>query len=154
MSANELVTAEVLRRAADLIEQRAAKATPGPWRVRYTDRYGWPIDMHADDDDEGTLTLVAGTALPRANGRDPGHYESQHIIATSEPSDLYPGMEQFAELHGNHEWIATMSPQIARPLAAWLRLTAAGYEQYPLNPAELEGSAPVRLARVILGETT
>lgn len=145
---------ELLRCAANRLDQLAEKATDGPWLVRYTDRYGWPVDATEDAEAEGTLTLVAGTALPRHDGRDPGHYEPQHIIADSDRSDLYPGMEQFDELRGSYEWAATLNPRVAGPLAAWLRLTAAGYEQYPLDPAELETAAPVRLARTILGETT
>lgn len=47
-------------------------------------------------------------------------------------------------------WIAVMGSQIAAPLAAWLRILADAYEQYPADVGDDEVSEPMQLARAIL----
>jgi hypothetical protein len=114
-----------LREAAALLRARAGEATPGPWKARFTDRYGFPFDGEPGDPDEedsaGTFTLVAGTALPREDDRDPGHYEVHHMLA--EHDDDLP-LEQSRELLASLRWAATVHPGLAEPLAAWLEREA------------------------------
>ena len=57
---------------------------------------------------------------------------------------------------GDAQWIATLGPQVAAKLAAWLRWEAARLDaierKHPALPRVPE-NAPTKLARVLLGET-
>lgn len=146
--------AETLREAAALLRARAGEATPGPWKARFTDCYGFPIepDDLDDEDSTGTLTLVAGTALPQ-DDRDPGSYESHHQLA--EHDDDLP-VEQSRELLASLRWAATVHPGLAEPLSAWLDAAAdeADHGGPPLHPAlvpHARWQKPLAVARVILG---
>jgi uncharacterized protein YfdQ (DUF2303 family) len=52
---------------------------------------------------------------------------------------------------GDNEWAATMGPQIAAPLAAWLRAEATRFENEGWDGAEPDW-APLVFARALLGE--
>jgi len=128
-----------------LLRELAARATPGPWVARFTDRYGWPI-TDLDDEDSGTFALVAGTALPREDDRDPGHYEVHHMLA--EHDDDLPA-EQSRELLASLRWAATVHPGLAEPLAAWMEREARVVgKRHPSDP-----NPALAVARVILGST-
>lgn len=130
------MTAELLRRAADLIEQRAKTATNGPWR--------W--DTFRDIDE---LTHPMGI------GGMPVH--PLNVLKVSH--------EDWPANDADKEWIAMLSPVIAAPLAAWLRIEADMAD----NPlcVVVEGAAKplaarvpataqpfaLAMARAILGET-
>ena len=118
--------AVTLRTAAVLLRELAARATPGPWVARFTDRYGWPI-TDLDDEDSGTFALVAGTALPREDDRDPGHYDAHHLLA--EHDDDLPA-EQSRELLASLRWAATVHPGLAESLAALLEVAADAADDY------------------------
>lgn len=86
---------ERLRRAADLIEQRAASATPAPWTARDGDET-W--SLHGGEWGQIQIAKAPKTGTPYA---------------------------EYWPTHGDSAWITTMSPQIAEPLAALLRECAA-----------------------------
>lgn len=73
-----MTPADELRQAAETLRERAAKATPGPWK--YDERFGY-IDSNGD---------------------------GNRVVQ-------YRGIET-----GDGDWIATLSPAVAEPLAALL----------------------------------
>ena len=85
MSATEQVAR--LRAAADLIEQRASAASPGPWRA---------VEWYA-----GSLEVVDRAGAGIATESSTGDVKM---------SDA--------------RWMAMLGPQVAAPLAAWLRAEA------------------------------
>ena len=137
-----------LRKAAALLRARGSEATLGPWVASFTDRYGWPIDDLDDEDSIGTFTLVAGTALPRNDGRGQGHYESHHMLA--EHDDDLP-IDQSRELLASLRWAATVHPGLAEPLAAWLDHQADMRESRWSRGDSVETGHALAVARVILG---
>ncbi len=91
---------EEVRAAARILHQTAAKATPGPWRIRQgntvssniTDRDGHMV-IDGGGWTDGTKTVVYGAAL-----------------------------------NADAAWIALAGPELAGPLAAWLDALADGWE--------------------------
>lgn len=93
--------ADLLRRAADLLDRLSAAITPGPWHLDavYTIEQGcrclscwetWAWGVREVDGPEGPDQCSAA---------------------------IHVG-------HGDAEWMATLGPQVAAPLAAWLRTEA------------------------------
>lgn len=78
------MSAETLRRAADLLDELAGKATPGPW-VMLAGEYVTPVGILVAPDDGGVRTSDAA-------------------------------------------YIARMSPEVGKALAAWLR--QAGMDEW------------------------
>ncbi len=121
-----------LRLAADLLEQRAAAATPGPWR------YANPDEI--DD-------LCAGPAR------------------MDQPGAFGLNGEWVAECGPDADddalWIAMLGPQVAAPLAAWLRAEAvvgdtwesdaSGESGNPLPTGPLAVAEALALVDAILG---
>lgn len=89
--------AERLRKAADLIEQTAAKATPCPWEPEYA---------------YGNLARVQAVFV----GCD----------ATCQGVDCIDGTHGIGgfDLDGDNRWAILANPAIAAPLAQWLRAEA------------------------------
>jgi hypothetical protein len=152
---------EVLRAAAALLRERAAQATPGPWTAAFADPSGHPLDRapgyddETDDEDEydtAFLSLRCGTALPDDRGRLPGAYQAHHVLA--EHDDDLP-REQAAELYGSLRWAATMSPDLAVPLAALFDAEAehasSSVDLHPALTPHARWQRSVAVARVILG---
>lgn len=105
--------------AADRLEALAARSTPGPWIFR-----------RRPDSDYDELKILAGEAA--ANGGASGPSEEFIVdgrdIGDLWESDAVPG-EQAERLAGAHEWMATMHPGMAGPLAGWLRFERGRLEQ-------------------------
>ena len=118
--------ADLLRRAADRVEQLAAKASHNvcPDWV-----YGAVRHIARNCDITCTHTGF-GAVAPPADGLN------------------HDGWDRYDD----SPWISALGPQVAAPLAAWLRLTADAYNQYPADVSDNDLSEPLRLARVILGE--
>ena len=120
------MTAELLRRAADRIEQLAAEAKPGPW--------------------------IRDTGIDHQGGE-------VLLVSSANVTDQFPVV---AEMGGtavidqrNAAWIATLGPQVAAPLAAWLREEAHLGPLYQIDGQNRDPDFPspaVQLARAILGE--
>ena len=145
-------SAETLREAAAHLRVRASEATPGPWAARFTDSYGWPIEPDDRDASVGTFTLVAGTALPRENGRDPGHHLWHHMLAEHEAGLLADLLaDESRELLASLRWAATAHPLLAEPLAAWLDHQADMRESRWSRGDSVETGHALAVARVILG---
>lgn len=96
---------EVLRRAADLLEQLAGKATPGPWRRHDT----W-LDVGGH-----TATVLSGE-------------ESNSDLRAWLPSRSGDAWDTKRNVWNDAVWIAAMSPDVAEPLVAWLRFAAWCWE--------------------------
>lgn len=131
------MSAELLRRAADLIVKRAAAATAGPW---------------------GTALDVGGhtATVRRRDGNDVSLVAWLPTWKWTSDSWEHPAFS-------NADWIATLGPQVAAPLAAWLRESATELELRQvrvagLNIPEQDAWAEqafrqsLDFARVILGE--
>lgn len=88
-----------LRSAADLVEQRAAAATPGPWLPEYAlrDRTVQAVFVECDGED--------------CDHDDYGHGDGTCAIGSFHTSD-------------DNRWSILLGPQIAPHLAAWLRVEA------------------------------
>lgn len=102
--------ATVLRSAADTLDKHAARATPGPWEIEYT-YYG----------DKAQAVFV---------GCDDDH------------PDGYDGTRGIGgfDSDGDNRWAVLTGPQIAAPLAAWLRSHADRTEaaQCPPHPGAVQ----------------
>jgi hypothetical protein len=101
------VSADQLRRAADLIDEFAAGTTPGPW------------NGHRSDDGPGYGEIAGG---PFEHGYRLGtvtRWDGDTSDAMMEPSS--------ADLR----WMCLMSPHVAAPIAAWLRTATEAVDQYP-----------------------
>lgn len=91
MTSERAHPAEVIRRAAALMRERAEKATPGPWQ-------------HMCLGSEGCLVLrKSGTLRERGRGR----------VARF-------GQKEWKADHADAEFVAGMSPVVALALAEWL----------------------------------
>lgn len=88
------MSAEILRRAADLIEIRAAAATPGPWLIEHD---------YAGDVPQALFVEVGDD--------DPDGYDgTRGVGGFDEPAD--------------NVWAGMLGPQVGELLAAWLRAEA------------------------------
>ena len=132
--------AAVLRAAADLLEQRARLATPGPWEIET----GYLQPHRA----QGLFISCDRDGIP------------------CERLDCIDGTHGIGGFDGDpdNRWAALVHPGIAAPLAAWLRMAAEqtelanrllpgpllapdGVMDIPLTLVEL----PLALAHVLLG---
>ena len=125
----------ILSRAADLIRDTAAAATPGPWST--VSRF----------DGNGNLRQADFTRPPVAEGCAP----QTRAVRPHEVSD--------------YEWIALMSPAVAGPVSEMLRRAASDYvvfvaawESRPRPEGEVarliedQFGGALALARAVLGE--
>lgn len=101
------MTADLLRRAADVVEEFAKGATEGPWNGHTSDRVGY-------------AAVYGG---PFENG-----YRMGSVMGWSEEVVEEYGGEPSAE---DLRWLCLMSPHLAGPLAAWFRAAAAAADSYP-----------------------
>jgi hypothetical protein len=106
---------EVLRTAATVLRELAAEATPGPWEIE------WTYDAQT----------------PQAVFR-------MHPEHPDDP-DLSGALGIMDENPADNAWVATLGPQVAQPLAAWLECAAA---DALVIGADAQALA---VARVILG---
>jgi len=106
--------AELLRRAAALLEQRAASATPGPWELEhsYDGTRAQGLFVGCDED-------------------DPDSYDGTKGIGGF---DLDP----------DNRWSALVHPGVAPTLATWLRCEAALFKGNPIWPALAVAKALLR----------
>lgn len=109
------MSADLLRRAAERLEELAANTSAGPWQL--IGDWGIPNGW--------TAVWSAGV----------GQYVAENPGSTVSRPDV--------------QWIATLGPQIAAPLAAWLRAEA----QYMKDERDDSSDSAVQLARAILKET-
>lgn len=111
--------AERLRRAADVLEQTAAAATPGPWQPEYA-----------------LATRRVKAVFVECDGDDCGHDLYGHADGTCAIGAMHT--------HDDNQWAILAGPQLAAPLAGWLRDAAdlADVSAYGL---------PLAVADVILG---
>jgi len=114
---------EELRAAATIVRQAAAKATPGPWRIRQGNTISSNIadrDGHMVIDGggwtDGTKTVVYGAAL-----------------------------------NADAAWIALMSPALAEPLAAWLESEALSLRSFDRSWHGTFAARALAVARSING---
>lgn len=105
-----MTPAELLREAANRIERTAADTTPGPWFADEDDNC-WTL--HGYFEDPLTWDGFVGA--------------TKQILKA--PKRNTPYAEYWPE-QGDADWITTMHPGIAAPLAAWLRAEAviAGFD--------------------------
>jgi hypothetical protein len=118
--------AERLRRAADELARRAAAATPGPWRPEYAIGTTRVQAVFIDCPDEQTCENV----------------------------DCYDGTQGIGGFDAptDNEWALLLGPQVAAPLAAWLRAEADRPERGAWDDQVLVKATA--LADQILGEAT
>lgn len=135
----------ILSRAADLIRDTAAAASPGPWTVEPSD-YEWDVsDEVRGDWLHGRVKLSADTTPRKPTScwiktQDQGigyAYESSHEGSI----DLNDGA-----------WIALLNPAVAPALEAWLRNSAREYAKLEhlavaINPED----PPMYFALRVLG---
>jgi hypothetical protein len=103
--------AERLRCAAELIERRAVDATPGPWVRRRNGAV--PVTyVSADLPDGEQGRYIDGTL------RD-GSREQVTVCR----AQTWEGLGSFVRERSGRDldWITLMNPQVAAPVAAWLR---------------------------------
>lgn len=112
----------ILSRAADLIRDRAAAATAGPWStVRRFDR-------------NGNVRQADFTRPPAADGCAP----QTRAVRPHEVPD--------------YEWIALMSPAVAGPVERWLRETSRHVRTFGESADGWAAAPALAFARAVLGE--
>ncbi len=117
------MSADLLRRAADRIEALAKGASPAPWVWTWREDWGCG-EWH-------TVTSSATDFDVAAGGYEGGGVEREE----------------------DAKWIAILGPQIAGPLAAWLRGEATQHmaETFQPHGATVEYAGPaLAVARAIL----
>lgn len=94
------MTADLLRQAADRLDEAAKTTTPGPWQIEYS--YG-------RDRPQGVFV-----ECPDGQDCDAAH-------------DCYDGTRSVGGMDepGDNVWASLLGPQVAAPLSAWLRAEAA-----------------------------
>jgi len=121
------VSADKLRRAADLLRQRAAAATPGPWTV---------TGQGPGPDSVNRGCGQVWTTNPDLYGGD-----------IAEPSgDCYP--RSGYSPRDDMTWIATVGPDVGAGMAAALDRHAEDHSTYDCN--DVEPCAMTALADLIL----
>lgn len=119
--------ADRVRRAADVLRERAAKTTPGPWRYNPKKQWYGPGSKEGEE-------FVAAMAGPIC-------------VASTGPADHPQSMR-------DAEFVATMDPMVAEALVGWLDTCVRYMEKWPgdvqLNSAFKTGGYMVACA--ILGE--
>jgi hypothetical protein len=95
-----VTAAERLRAAADLIEQTAAQATPGPWQPEYA-----------------LVSRQVQAVFVDCPGEDCLHDRFAHADGTCAIGSF--------EADGDNRWAILTNPNLAAPLAAWLRERAS-----------------------------
>lgn len=103
------MSADLLRQAADLIEQRAADATLD--RYEAVENYPGCWQVHA-----------VGPELrpPPHKGINNPQRERFNVAEDSQEGDIR---------EGDAHWIAMLGPQVAVPLVAWLRFEAGHFDR-------------------------
>jgi hypothetical protein len=127
------VSADLLRRAADLIEDFAKDTTPGSW------------NGFLSTDGPGFGAVYGG---PFENG-----YRMGNVMGwPEEVAEEYGGEPSSADMR----WLCLMAPHLAEPLAAWLRAEAdAGEMRIAMRVASFgTAKAAVAFAKAILDEAT
>lgn len=120
------MSAEVLRRAAALMRERAEAATPGPWSAMDYDDY---------PGDEGVALLGAAATVT-----------SSHMIGY-----FHVGTQAQMEADGAHA--ASWHPAAALEVAVWLEVEAAAIGRWDQStPAKT--TAALAVARAYLGESS
>lgn len=130
--------AEVLRAAADRIDQLAAATTPGPWRTADVEGIFYiasanhgPVTM----DNDGPVCTCSG---PDENGG-----------VAIERDESEGG-------RGDADWMVALGPQVAPQLSAWLRAEADAHQRREALMLVGGGAATAHalaFARSLLGET-
>jgi hypothetical protein len=126
-----MTASEILRAAAARLHTLAELATPGPWRTFGSDDPGqWMIY-----DDQWCV----------ANATAYWHNDALSAKATAHgPAYINPD--------ANAEWIATMSPVIAVPLATWLMAVAIDFDtEQRTEPETSQQECALAFAQAILG---
>jgi hypothetical protein len=138
VSAVSTTPVQELRRAAVRLRELAARATPGPWEH---------------------VSTGAGEGRPRwilGAPTEPGDaWSAADVIAITD--DMVAALQDITEpdriiSDGDMDWIATVGPQIAPPLAEWLEDTADWLEQWDTEPSD--DHPALILARAINGGTS
>lgn len=134
-----VTASDVLRRAAEKLDQLATAATSGPWRTA---------------DVEGILYVASARSGPVTMGID------APVCGCLPDCDTGGVAMERDESEGGRadaDWMAALGPQVAAPLAAWLRTTAADHDRRELlflvgggAPAE----AALAFAYAVLGESS
>ena len=106
------MSAEILRRAASLMRERAEAATPGPWRAEYSKKSGHCV---IDDESTNCLDSVARTTHYR-DSADADHIASWHpavaLLVAAMLEREAEVLDEYADI--NHDWPETMSQAVAR----------------------------------------
>jgi hypothetical protein len=144
------MSAELLRRAAEVLRERAASATPGPWR--------W--EQYRED----LPYLVGRGGDPATYAYDTEVIEANHSGECGCRSACYLGLEV---AHADRDYIATMHPGVGLALADWLDTAGAdiwahgplcecgtGCDACDDNLWEPHARAALVVARLILGESS
>lgn len=128
---------ERLRLAADLVEQRAAAASGPRWEPEYSYGRTWVQAIFVECD-----------------GEDCEHDRYGRVDGTCAIGAMHDDAD--------NRWAILLSPQVAAPLAAWLRAEAAVCERWerdavggaggPIPTGPLAVAEALALADVLLGE--
>ena len=118
------MSADILRRAAAVLRERAEAATPGPWEA---------MEHDSNPGDEGVCLL--GAAATVTGSHMIGYF---HVLSQ-------------AEQEANGAYAATMHPGVGRTLARALDNHADDHSCYDCGWIECE---LVNVARLILGVAT
>ena len=140
----------LLRQAADKLDKLAASAAKGPWEA-------WPLA-------EMEKGCRCGSCYEAPWAWGINQIDGQGISPDGCAEPIHVSVE-------NVEWIETMGPQVAAPIAAWLRAEADCFENTPATTRALTDIADavtgekwgvrallsteeqaVAVARAILGE--
>lgn len=118
---------ERLNRAADLVEQTADAATPGPWQPEYA-----------------LATRHVKAVFVECDGDDCGHDLYGHADGTCAIGAMHT--------HADNQWAILTGPPLAGPLAAWLRAMAIPWHDYVGDaPRDSPRHHALAVADVILG---
>lgn len=123
-----MTPAERLRAAADLIEQRASEATPGPWQPEYAYNNHSRVQAIFVDCADGDSDACD----------DVDCIDGAHSIG---------GMESTAD----NLWVLIAHPSLGPPLATWLRAEALHYDMRGRVLALSCHAEALAVADVILG---
>jgi hypothetical protein len=128
--------AAVLTRAADRLDELAARSHAAPW---------WVVEDHGRDfTGEGYSSILVTSGPQAVTSRGP---RSVAVMIDS-------GVGDGDDILSSAAWIAAMSPAVAAPLVAWLRSEADAARLVQEATGVPQGGAreAVEFARLALGE--
>lgn len=130
------MSADLLRRAAGLLRQRAEGASPAPWDH---------VDYHGYNDQPSTF-MGCGSIVSM-------HPDTMGGDIAAPNGDLYPrgGYSPFEDM----QYIALMHPPVALALATWLDAHAELWERWPKtldSTGDDPSQAALAVARAVLRE--